>query len=107
MLPDPEERLLGNVVGIGLRQEDTLGQPDGAFHMAAHQSSEGALVAAGDGCHQHLVTRLLHHPSFRHRWAAPSLVSIPLMIPSIAAPFELCIGDPLPLDTGSGEFSFN
>jgi hypothetical protein len=88
MLPDPEERLLRDIVGIGLRQEDTLGQPDGAFHMAAHQRSEGALVAAGDGCHQHFVTRLLlHHASFRHRWAAPSLVSIPLMIPSIAAHF--------------------
>lgn len=54
--PGRHERLLDDIMGIGLTAEDRRGGPKGVIHPGRHQGFEGADVALSGACNQILVT---------------------------------------------------
>ena len=59
--PDPQERILADVVGLGGIANDALRDPNCAPHVAAHQNAEGLRLTRGYGRHQRLVRQVFRH----------------------------------------------
>ncbi len=53
--PDPQERVLADVVGLGCVADDALCDADRKRHVPPHENAEGALIALGDEFHEVLV----------------------------------------------------